>query len=128
LEGAIMLDGLQHVWRAAEVLAGADTGLRERLKLARSEFSVALRRAEQWPPELLSVARSLDRIIRLDGKEDPLDSLNGAMARQVAEDLVSLAADVAAAFHQAGSGEWGSKTPRREQVAPLSLALLGNQK
>jgi hypothetical protein len=123
-----MLDGLHHVWRAAEILAGADTGLRQRLKLARAEFSVALRRAEQWPPELLSVARSLERIIRQDGDTDPLDTLSGALLRQVAEDLLSLAADVAAAFHQSGSGECGPTTPAWQEVAPLPLALLGSRK
>jgi hypothetical protein len=77
-------------------------------------------------PELLSIAHSLDRIIRPDGDTDPLDSLSRGMARQVAEDLLSLAADVAAACHQPGASECGSKTPAWPEVAPGPLALLGN--
>lgn len=96
-----MLDGLHHVWRAAELLAGADAGLRERLKLARTEFFLSLKRPEQWPAELLPLARSTQRIIQPNGEVDPLDTLCQAMATQVAEDLLSLAADVSSAFEAA---------------------------
>lgn len=93
-----MLDGLHHVWRAAEMLAGEDAGLRERLKAGRAQLLLALARPEQWPPDLLSVARSIERIIRVYGGTDPLEAMGGDLARQVAEDLLSLAFDVQAAF------------------------------
>ena len=91
-----MLDGLHHVWRAAEVLAGQDAGLTERLKEARAPLLLALAKPEQWPPDLLSVARSIERLVRHHGGTDPLDSMAPALARQVAEDLLGLAVDVQA--------------------------------
>ena len=93
-----MLDGLHHVWRAAEILAGSDAGLTERLKAARAPLLLALARPGQWPPELLSVARSIERIVRDQGGTDPLESMPPSLARQVAEDLLSLAVDVQAVF------------------------------
>jgi hypothetical protein len=93
-----MLDGLHHVWRAAEVLAGQDAGLTKRLKEARAHFLRSLARPDQWPPDLLSVARSIERIVREQGGADPLESLAPDLARQVAEDLLSLAVDVQALF------------------------------
>jgi hypothetical protein len=93
-----MLDGLHHVWRAAEALAGQDAGLRERLKEARAALLLALARPNQWPPDLLSVARSIERIVREQGGIDPLESMAPDLARQVAADLLSLAVDVQALF------------------------------
>jgi hypothetical protein len=108
-----MLDGLHHVWRAAEILAGADAGLKERLKAVRAPLLLALARPEQWPPDLLSVARSIERIIGERGGIDPLEVMGNDLARQVAEDLLALAADVQAAF--AGEG--------RQETAPLPAAI-----
>ena len=93
-----MLDGLHHVWRAAEVLAGGDAGLTGRLKEARAHLLRSLARPNQWPPDLLSVARGIERIVREQGGADPLESLPPDLARQVAEDLLSLAVDVQALF------------------------------
>jgi hypothetical protein len=93
-----MLDGLHHVWRAAEMLAGEDAGLRDRLKAVRAPLLLALARPDQWPPDLLSVARSVERLVRVRGGADPLDSMGDDLARQVAEDFLSLAFDVQAAF------------------------------
>ena len=100
-----MLDGLHHVWRAAEILAGSDAGLTERLKAARAPLLLALARPDQWPPDLLAVASSIERLIRQQGGTDPLESMPPGMARQVAEDLLSLAVDVQAAFHRTRSEE-----------------------
>jgi hypothetical protein len=93
-----MLDGLHHVWRAAEVLAGGDAGLTERLKEARPHLLRSLARPNQWPPDLLSVARSIERVVREQGGADPLEAMAPDLARQVAEDLLSLAVDVQALF------------------------------
>jgi len=93
-----MLDGLHHVWRAAEILAGGDAGLKERLMEVRAPLLLALAKPDQWPPDLLSVARSIERIIRERGGIDPLEAMGNDLARQVAEDLLSLAVDVQAAF------------------------------
>jgi hypothetical protein len=54
---------------------------------------------------LLAVARSIGRLIRQQGGTDPLESMPPGMARQVAEDLLSLAVDVQAAFHRTRSEE-----------------------
>ncbi len=93
-----MLDGLHHVWRAAEILAGGDAGLRGRLKEARKELLLSLARPQQWPPDLLSVARSVERVLREENGADPVDTMTADLARQAAEDLLALAADVQAVF------------------------------
>ena len=98
-----MLDGLHHVGRAAEILAGSDAGLTERLKAARAPLLLALARPDQWPPDLLAVARSIERLIRQQGGTDPLESMPPGLARQVAEDLLSLAVDVQAAYNRTTS-------------------------
>jgi hypothetical protein len=108
-----MLYGLHHVWRAAEILAGSDAGLTERLKEARAPLLLALAWPGQWPPELLAVARSIERLIRQQDGTDPLESTPPGMARQVAEDLLSLAVDLQAAFHGA----------RNEETAPVPGAI-----
>ena len=113
-----MLEGLGHVWRAAEILAGGDAGLRQRLKGARAELGAALRRPEQWPPDLLGVARSLDRLLGGPGEDDPLDTLDAGLAGRVAEDLLSLAVDVLLAFREAG-GDGPAARPGGPQAQGL---------
>ena len=93
-----MLDGLHHVWRAAEILAGGDAGLKERLRAVRAPLLLALARPEEWPPDLLAVARSIERMIREQDGIDPLEAMENDLARQAAEDVLSLAVDVQAAF------------------------------
>jgi hypothetical protein len=93
-----MLDGLHHVWRAAEILAAEDAGLKERLKAVRTPLLLALAQPEQWSPDLLSVARSIERIIGERGGTGPLEAMESDIARQVAEDVLSLAVDVQAVF------------------------------
>jgi hypothetical protein len=93
-----MLDGLHHVWRAAEILAGGEAGLKERLKEARAQLLLALAKPNQWPPDLLAVARSIERMVREQGGIDPLAAMTPGLARQVAEDLLALAVDVQAVF------------------------------
>lgn len=102
-----MLKGLERVWRAAEILAGSEAGVKERLKQARAELAAALEHPNEWPREQLYVAISLERIIRLRGDVDPLDSMDSATAGLVAEDILSLAADVQIAFHE----QWKSGNP-----------------
>ena len=97
-----MLDGLHHVWRAAEILAAGDAVLKERLKAVRVPLLLALAQPDQWPPDLLSVARSIERIIGERGGNDPLEGMGTDLARQVAEDMLSLAVDVPAVFARAG--------------------------
>ena len=104
-----MLKGLDRVWRAAEVLAGSEAGVKDRLKLARAELTAALEHPNEWPREQLYVAISLDRLIRVRGDVDPLDAMDAQAAGMLAEDILSLAADVQIAFHeqwkQAPAGE-----------------------
>jgi len=108
-----MLDGLHHVWRAAEILAAGDAGLRERLKAVRAPLRLALAQPDQWPPDLLSVARSIERIIGERGAIDPLEVMGNDLARQVAEDLLSLAVDVQALFAR----------ERSQETTPVSVAI-----
>ena len=88
---------------------------------------MALRRAEQWPPALLSIARCLEQIIRRDSDTDPIDTLSGALLRQVAEDLLSLAADVVVAFPRENPAGYKSKALIWGLVQPVPLAILGGQ-
>jgi len=83
-----MLDGLDHVWKAAQILASRDALLKDRLKEAAGEFALALLQPEEWPTQLLTQAHSLRE--QLKG----VDGLEPTTARQVAEELLSLAADV----------------------------------
>jgi hypothetical protein len=108
-----MLDGLHHVWRAAEILAAGDAGLTERLKEARAPLLLALARPEEWPPDLLSVARSIERIIGERGGTDPLEVMDSDMARQAAEDVLSLAVDVQALF---------TGRPQEASAVPVTFA------
>lgn len=105
-----MLKGLDRVWRAAEILAGSEAGVKERLKLARTELTAALEHPNEWPREQLYVAISLDRLIRLRGDVDPLDAMDAQAAGLLAEDILSLAADVQIAFHE----QW--KKPEGEPI------------
>jgi hypothetical protein len=93
-----MLNGLHHVWRAAEILASADCGLLGRLKQARTEFLLSFSRPDQWPSHLLPIARSIERLLRQDTDSDPIEAMDQALAQRVAEDLLALAVDVLAAF------------------------------
>jgi hypothetical protein len=109
-----MLDGLHHVWRAAEILAAGDAGLTERLKGARAPLLLALARPEESPPDLLSVARSIERAIGQRGGADPLEAMGRDLARQAAEDLLALAVDVQAAF----------ASEQFQDATPLPVAIL----
>jgi hypothetical protein len=106
-----MLKGLDRVWRAAEILAGSEAGVKDRLKLARTELSAALEHPNEWPREQLYVAISLDRLIRVRGDVDPLDAMDAQGAGLLAEDILSLAADVQIAFHE----QW-KRTPEGEAI------------
>lgn len=107
-----MLKGLDRVWRAAEILAGSEAGVKERLKLARAELTAALEHPNEWPREELYVAISLDRLIRVRGDMDPIEAMDAQGAGLLAEDLLSLAADVQIAFHE----QW-KQTPAGEHAA-----------
>lgn len=107
-----MLKGLDRVWRAAEILAGSEAGVKDRLRLARAELTAALDHPNEWPREQLYVAISLDRLIRLRGDVDPLDAMDAQTAGLLAEDFLSLAADVQIAFHE----QW-KQTPAEAERA-----------
>lgn len=103
-----MIDGLHGVWRAAEMLAGGESGLRTRLKAARVPLTSALRHPDVWPAGLLHQARSIERLLREEPTCDPLDVLDPGLARQLAEDILALAADVA---HYAEGKRLGGTPP-----------------
>jgi hypothetical protein len=119
-----MLDGLHHVWRAAEVLAGGDAGLKERLKEARAHLLLALAKPDQWPPDLLSAARSIERIVREQDGIDPLEAMPPDLGRQVAEDLLSLAVDVQALFPRG----WCKETAPSPQQPARPQKLAGSRR
>lgn len=92
-----MLDGLEHVWKAAQILASKDALLKDRLKEAAGEFAVALLHPEEWPRVLLTQAHSLrEQLKEVDGMEP-------SRARQAAEELLALAADIRDALKEQSS-------------------------
>ena len=99
-----MLDGLEHVLKAAEILAASDSLLRERLKKATGEFTVSLLQPEQWPDDLLPKAKELrDRL-------KDIDSLNDREAKKLAEDLLSLAIEVQIAYREDADHFWENRS------------------
>jgi hypothetical protein len=90
-----MFNGLEHVWRAAEILVDHDFKLRERLCSALSEFSVALLQPEQWPPELYEKARSYRKRLTVEGNfEVTIGGMQTADVSRAAIDLLDLAFDI----------------------------------
>lgn len=78
--------------------SGIDLPLRDRLKMARAELFFSLKQPNQWPTDLLPIARSLERLLQIKEGVDSIEVMGGDLASQVAEDVLSLAVDVAAAF------------------------------
>ncbi len=89
-----MLDGLDHVWKAAQILAGRDAMLKDRLREASAEFFVSLMQPDEWPNDLLGKAQNLSTKLK------SIDGMDNRAARQIAEELLALAADVYAAFQE----------------------------
>src|SRR5205823_1143430 len=59
MRGNAMLDGLDHVWKALQILACEDDLLKNRLVKAAAEFQVSLLQPGEWPKHLLGKAQSL---------------------------------------------------------------------
>jgi hypothetical protein len=89
-----MLDGLDHVWKAAQILVG-DGSLKERLKRAGPEFIVSTVQQDQWPDDLKEAALNLRARFVQD-----IDSLDPRKAEQLAHDLLDLAGDVLCEFRR----------------------------
>lgn len=88
-----MLDGLDHVWKAALILV-RDGKLEVRLKVAQSEFVVSLMQPDEWPSDLLPKAQELTE------KLQHIDNMDANMLLHTAEELLSLAVDVQIAFRE----------------------------
>jgi hypothetical protein len=58
----LMLDGLDHVRKAAEILVNRDGLLKERLEQAAGEFGVSLMQPNEGPQRLLPVASAFPRM------------------------------------------------------------------
>ena len=84
-----MFQGLEHVWKAAQILAGQNAMLKDRLTEALGEFVASTAHPDEWPADLWPKASSLR------SKLQDIDGMQVGMATQVAEDLLSLAFDVA---------------------------------
>jgi len=54
-----MFDGLDHVWKTAQILASRDALLKDGLKEAAGELALALLQPEEWPTRLVTQVRSL---------------------------------------------------------------------
>jgi hypothetical protein len=85
---------LNHVWRAARLLATADAPLKDRLKQAAPEFFVSMVQPDTWPRNLLPKATDIDARLQAIG------TLDGDQAQQLAEDLLSLAVAVGMTYQR----------------------------
>jgi hypothetical protein len=90
-----MLDGLDHVGKAAQILASENAFLKDRLKKAAGEFFVSMVQPGEWPCDLRVKAERLDR------KLQNIENMDDPTARQVAGELLDLSFDVACAFRTA---------------------------
>jgi hypothetical protein len=87
-----MLNGLNHVTRAAVALVEGDALLRDRLKEASAEFFVAMAQPDEWPAALREAAKSLDARLQ------QLKMMDQRAMKQAAYDILDLCMRVDAEF------------------------------
>ena len=91
-----MLNGLEHVGKAIDLLTLSEGTLGERLHLAMREFRLSLSRHDQWPADLLPLAVELDR----EYATCPTPELDWQRARKIAEHLMMLADSITVLFSE----------------------------
>jgi len=85
-----MLNGLEHVGKAIDLLTLSEGTLAERLRLAVPEFRLSLADPDEWPIDLFPLAEELDEEFRkVQGS-----NLDRQPARKIAEHLMMLADSV----------------------------------
>lgn len=97
-----MLDGMDHVTKAAHILATDGARLRERLQKASAEFFVALLQEDEWPTRLWAKACTLRDQLRAQ----PLSHVDDRTAQALANSLYELAGEVQGAFFEENRKDW----------------------
>src|SRR5262245_10417352 len=81
-----MLNGLEHVGKAIDLLTLSEGTLCERLSLAMAEFRLWLAYRAEWPGDLYPVAEELEQ----EHSNPPRARLDQPRARKIAEHLMML--------------------------------------
>jgi hypothetical protein len=96
-----MFQGLDHIGKAANLLAARNAMLNQRLFEAAKEIEAAMETSDEWPSDLQEKARKIEDILTANG---PLDAtLNGmdiVAATAAAQDIFDLSVDALAAKAQ----------------------------
>jgi len=98
-----MFQGLNHLHEAVPLLVCGGAMLDGRFNEAAHEFLIALRRPEQWPPDLLQHARTIEQRLTAEGTlEATLEQFDPVTAENIAEQILDLieAADESLAQHR----------------------------
>ncbi|MEE8452571.1 MAG: hypothetical protein V3R99_11675 [Thermoguttaceae bacterium] len=86
-----MFQGLNPLHEAVPLLVCGNVMLDGRFHEAAYEFLVALRRPEQWPPDLLPHARSIEQRLIAEGTlEATLEGIDTVTAESIAEQILDL--------------------------------------
>ena len=90
-----MFQGLNHLHEAVPLLVCGNVMLDGRFREAAHEFLVALKRPEQWPPDLLQHARAIEQRLTAEGTlEDTLKQIDTVTAESIAEQILDLIEDI----------------------------------
>ncbi len=114
------LDRVVH--KAVRTLVRRNTTLHQRLYEATKEFPAALRRREQWPPDLLSQIESIEEKLTAKGRiVDTICAMDTSAAAEVAEDIVNLAVQIDVAKSQRLDSRAHATVPRRKARPPAEM-------
>lgn len=86
-----MFQGLNHLHEAVPLLVCGNGMLDGRFHEAAHEFLAALKRPEQWPPDLLQHARGIEQRLTAEGTlEGTLERIDTVAAESIAEQILDL--------------------------------------
>jgi len=86
-----MFQGLNHLHEAVPLLVCGNAMLDGRFHEAAHEFLIALKRPDQWPPDLLQQARSIEQRLTAEGTlEATLEQFDTVTAENIAEQILDL--------------------------------------
>jgi len=113
-----MLEQLDHVHQAVQLLVGRNVRLEERFPEAAQEFVSALHRCDQWPKDVVEKARAIERKLTARGSiEATIDEMDAAAIEEIADAILDIADAIALADAEAAEPE-----PDGEDVFEFALA------
>ena len=114
------LDRILH--RAVRTLVRRNTTLHQRLYEAAKEFPAALRRREQWPPDLLLQAKNIEKKLTAKGRlVDTICAMDTSVAADLAEEIVNLAIQIDVANRQRLDTRGHRTAPHSETRPPVEM-------